>query len=61
MNIVYRVLKPFFDKIRSNIKRHTSNKVQNAGGTCAGAVGFLAHAGGEFATAPLSKPKLTFT
>ena len=25
---------------------------ENAGGTYAGAVGFLAHAGGEFATAP---------
>ena len=34
-------------------------KKENAGGTCASAVGFLAHAGGEFATAPLhplSKP-----
>ena len=32
---------------------------ENAGGTCAGAVGVLAHAGGEFPTAPtapLSKP-----
>ena len=35
------------------------SKKENAGGTCASAVGFLAHAGGEFATAPLhplSKP-----
>ena len=34
-------------------------KLKNAGETCAGAVGCLAHAGGEFATAPtapLSKP-----
>ena len=39
--------------------RVKSKKKQNAGGTCASAVGFLAHAGGEFATAPLhplSKP-----
>ena len=35
------------------------SKKENTGGTCASAVGFLAHAGGEFATAPLhplSKP-----
>jgi hypothetical protein len=28
------------------------NKKENAGGTCAGAVGFPAHAWGEFPTAP---------
>ena len=35
-----------------------SNKFENAAGatTCASAVDFPAHAGGEFATAPLSKP-----
>ena len=38
---------------------HKRSKKENAGGTCAGAVGVLAHAGGEFPTAPtapLSKP-----
>ena len=39
--------------------KHTSNKFGNAGGTCASSVGFLAQAGGEFATAPLSKHEPT--
>ena len=51
--------KNFERKIAGEVIKHTSNKFENAGGTCAGAVGCLAHAGGEFATAPtapLSKP-----
>ena len=51
--------KKFERKIAGEVIKHTSNKFENAGVTCAGAVGCLAHAGGEFATAPtapLSKP-----
>ena len=51
--------KKFERKIAGEVIKHILNKFENAGGTCAGAVGCLAHAGGEFATAPtapLSKP-----
>ena len=51
--------KNFERKIAGEVIKHILNKFENAGGTCAGAVGCLAHAGGEFATAPtapLSKP-----
>ena len=53
--------KKFERKIAGEVIKHILNKFENAGGTCAGAVGCLAHAGGKFATAPtapLSKPYL---
>ena len=44
--------KNFERKIVGEVIKHILNKFENAGGTCAGAVGFPAHAGGEFPTAP---------
>ena len=59
MLIQLALFMPGFVDYKNMNHLRVKSKKENAGGTCASAVGFLAHAGGEFATAPLhplSKP-----